>query len=299
MDRWGAERIEDLAAFVAEAMPDEDLTADEILTACYEQPGVVLGAADSTGVVAVGVGREPGGALVAVVRLLVVAHDAPGANTALALLRAAETWSSQRGVERVLLGGGLPFLLWPGVEPGGHLEAWALAAGFHPVGDATAHEVDVSFRSEPPDDVEVRRVVRDADVTAVTLAVAAAAPASSDEVARAVDHGTCHGAFARRPATDPGAPSPDDVLGIGCHSVTRAGWVGPLGVRPEQRRRGIGRSLLGQICRDLMIAEFPAAVVPDVDEVGSAAFVRSSGGRPTRVFRRMAKRLDPLAAEPS
>ncbi len=299
MDRWGAERIEDLAAFVADALPDEDLTADEILTACYEQPGVVLGTTEGTGVVAVGVGREPGGALVAVVRLVVVAQGERRATTGVALLTAAETWSIQRGVARVLLGGGLPFFLWPGVEPGGHLEAWALAAGFQAVGDATAHEVDVGFRSEPPDDVEVRRVVRDVDVTAVTLAVAAVAPAASDEVARAVDHGTCHGAFARRPANDADGPGPDDVLGVGCHSVTRAGWVGPLGVRPEQRRRGIGHALLGQICRDLMIAEFPAAVVPDVDDVGTAAFVESSGGRPTTVFRRMAKRLDPPTTEPS
>mgnify|MGYP000312182257 CR=1 FL=1 len=50
------------------------------------------------------------------------------------------------------------------------------------------------------------------------------------------------------------------VVGIGCHSITRAGWTGPLVVDEAYRRRGIGQALLGEICRDLMIAEFDNVV---------------------------------------
>jgi predicted N-acetyltransferase YhbS len=66
--------------------------------------------------------------------------------------------------------------------------------------------------------------------------------------------------------------------------VTRAGWVGPLAVAPDARRRGVGSALLGQICRDLMIAELPEAHVPGIVDPDADAFLRAVGAvvRPTR-----------------
>jgi len=104
-------------------------------------------------------------------------------------------------------------------------------------------------------------------------------------VARALDHGTCHVAVA----------GPEDVeeegtvLGIGCHSVTRAGWIGPLVVVPGARRRGVGAALLGQICRDLMIAELPVAHAPGVDDPGVEGFLEAAGGRPGPIRRPMSR----------
>ena len=130
MQQWGAERIEELAALVAAAAPDEDLTADELLTACYDQPGVVLAPIDGTGAVAVGVGRDGAGALVASLRLVVVHADRRGTGLGADLLDAAEAWAAERGAERIELGGLLPFPLWPGVDPDSALVHLAAARGY-------------------------------------------------------------------------------------------------------------------------------------------------------------------------
>ncbi len=120
MQQWGADRIGELAALVAAAAPDEDLTTDELLTALYDQPGVVLGR-DGVGVVAAGVGRAGSGALVASVRLLAVHPDHRGEGRGVELLAAAEAWAGERGAARIEIGGLLPFPLWPGAAPDGAL----------------------------------------------------------------------------------------------------------------------------------------------------------------------------------
>ena len=50
-------------------------------------------------------------------------------------------------------------------------------------------------------------------------------------------------------------------------------------------------ALLGQICRDLMIAEFPAAEVHGVDDPEAEAFLVAAGGRPGRDYEVLVKAL--------
>lgn len=293
MQQWGAERVGALTALVAEGAPGEDLTADELLTACYEQPGVVLATDEGDGVVAVGVGRHADGTLVASVRLVVAVPSGGGRRVSDTLLAAAEGWAAERGAEQVVLGGALPFPLWPGVDDG-PLEQVAEGRGYERRGECAAVAVPAAFRAAAPEGVEVRRAVRDDDVTAVTLAVASSWPRRSDEVARALDHGTCHVALATASGAGPqAAVTPSQVLGVGCHSVTRASWVGPLVVAPGARRRGIGHALLGQVCRDLMIAEFPAAEVHGVDTPETEAFLVAAGGTTVRRYRHLVLDLAP------
>jgi GNAT superfamily N-acetyltransferase len=289
VQQWGAERIEELTALVALAAPDEDLTADELLTACYDHPGVVLGSDDGAGAVAVGVGRDPEGVLVASLRLVVVHPERRGRGLGGGLLAAAEGWATDRGAQRIELGGALPFSLWPGVDPGSGLVGLARSRGYLDTGERRSFRVPASFRAPEPTGIAVRRAVRDDDVTAVTLAVSSRWPRRSDETARALDHGTCHAAFTSSPADPSGASG--EVVGIGCHSVTRATWVGPLLVRPAERRRGIGRALLGQICRDLTIADFPWAEVPGVTDPGAVQFLSAAGAEVVRTHRGLAKLL--------
>jgi GNAT superfamily N-acetyltransferase len=291
VQQWGAERIEELTALVAVSAPDEDLTADELLTALYDQPGVVFGHDDGSGVVAVGVGRDPSGTLVASLRIVAVHPERRGAGVGAALLGAAEAWAVERGAARIELGGLLPFPLWPGVDPESGLVGLARSHGYVDGGELRAFVVPSSFRSSPPEGVTVRRAVRDEDVTAVTLAVASYWSRRSDEVARALDHGTCHVAFTTSPVDPEGRQG--EVVGIGCHSITRATWVGPLVVRVDDRRRGIGHALLGQICRDLMIADFPVVEVPGVGEGDAAAeaFLVAAGATVRRSYRTLAKPL--------
>ena len=289
MQQWGAERIDELTALVAAAVPDDDLTADELLTACYDQPGVVLGDDGGTAVVALGVGRDADGVLVASLRLVAVHPDQRGSGLGSQLLEEAERWAADRGAERLELGGVLPFALWPGVDPSSALVEVASRRGYADSGELGSFAVPAGFRSDPPVGVAIRRAVRDDDVTAVTLAAASSWARRSDEIARALDHGTCHAAFATS-ATDPDGVR-GEIVGLGCHSVTRATWVGPLVVAPGVRRRGVGHALLGQICRDLMIADFPAAEVHGVGAPDVEAFLRSAGATPGRRYRVLARPL--------
>ena len=285
MHQWGADRVEQLAELVAAAAPGEDLSADELLTTCLERPGVVLAAPDGSGAVAVGVG-ERGGEVVAEVRLLVVHPADRGAGLGSSLLERAEAWAADRGATRIELGGALPLPLWPGVAPGSGVASLAAARGYERREVRQALVVGPSFRAAAPAGVEVRRAVSDIDVVAVTTVVRSRWPQWADEVARALEHGTCHVA---RVAS--GAQGADAVVGIGCHSVVRAGWVGPLVVVTTQRRRGTGHALLGQICRDLMIAELPAAYVPGVAEPGVAAFLEAAGATVVERHERWVKPL--------
>ena len=286
---WSADRLDELTALVAECAAFEDLTGDEILTACWERPGTVVGNESGTGAIAVGIGRDRAGELVAAVRLLAVHPDSQRQGHGSMLLEHAETWARDRGATRIELGGALPFPLWPGVDSESGLVALAAARGFvaGPAGQSLV--VPVAFRGNPPPGVIVRRVVTDDDVLSVTLAVASTWPRFSDEVARALDHGTCHVAF-EFIADENGIPV-ETVTGIGCHSVTRATWVGPFVVRSEHRRRGIGHALLGQVCRDLMIAEFPFAEAPGVSDAGVEEFLIAAGAKRSRVFTRHVKTL--------
>jgi GNAT superfamily N-acetyltransferase len=284
MQDWGPERIDELVELVAVAMPQEDLTADEVFTACYDQPGAVLAGDD--GVVALGVGRAIDGEIVASVRLLVL-RSAETENAAIhhALLDVAETWARSRGASRLEVGGALPFPLWPGVDPASALARSAIERGYIEHARFEAHGVPTSFRSDPPEEVDIRRAVRDEDVVAVAIASAANWPWWSDEIARALEHGTCHVATTVDPELG------EIVVGVGCHSITRATWVGPLAVLDAHRRRGVGHALLAQICRDLMIADFPIAEVPEVDPLSFGAFLTAAGSLPVRHYQRLAADL--------
>lgn len=289
----GADRVEELVVLARRDEAFADLSADELLLACHERGGVVL-AADGVGAVAVALGRGIDGGLVASVRLLVIDGIGGGGDEAAEqlharrrLLEAAEQWAIERSADRLVLGGGLPFALVPGVVEGSAEHAAALAGGFRDdvAGRWASYLVPTSHRSQPPAGVEIRRAVRDDDVALVLLAASARWPRRSDEIARALDHGTCHVAVEERGGVV-------EVVGIATHSIARAGWTGPLVVVDEARRRGIGRALLGQICRDLMIAEFPHLVVGDASTPAAAAFLESVGGVVDRRWVTIDKRLD-------
>lgn len=274
-----AHRIDDLVDLVALAT-DEELSADELLTACHEQSDVVLMADDLGDAVSLGVGRAVDGALVAVVRLLVVSPESRRNGRARALVRHAVEWAIERGATRLELGGALPFALFPGVPVESPLLALAADEGFELGAERSRWSVPNTFRSDPPSGVTVRRAVRDDDVMAVTLAASARWPRLSDEIARALDNGTCHVAFAD-----------EEIVGLATHSIARATWAGPIVVESKWRRRGVGAALLAQLCRDLMIAEFPTLVVADADD-GAEQFLRAAGARPAGAWRRASRTLD-------
>ena len=280
---WGADRVDDLVDLMLRAAADEDLTPDELLTACHERSGIVMASDDGESVVAVGIDRDIDGDLVAAIRLIAVGPNVQRSGRGGDLLDHAEQWATERGAQRIHVGGALSFSLWPGVPVESPIAALCSARGYETHEFWQSFDLSTSFRAEPPSGIVIRRAVHDDDATRVLLAATSGWPRSADEIARALEHGTCH--VALRGESDP------VVVGIGCHSITRAGWTGPLIVDESARRRGVGHALLGQICRDLMIAEFDRVIVADLPDEGARSFIASTGAVASTRYQRMTKEL--------
>jgi GNAT superfamily N-acetyltransferase len=290
---WGSERAPDLAALVAAAMPEEELSLDELLAVAWDDPepdsrdvGVVLGTVDGRGAVSVvvrafGDEEDAGVVRLGFVKLIAVHPEARRAGLGHALMDAAEQWAWTHGAIELHLSGAAPFYFWPGVDATA-LEMTCLAEsrGFERTGSDINMAIPTDFRAEPPDGVDVRRVVSDADVAAVRALVARVWPEWVAEMERAVEHGCCHGAFSM-------SADGERAIGFACHSVCRAGWIGPMGTDPVVRAGGVGSALLGQLCRDLMIAEYPHA---EICWVGPVRFYAKNGATVSRVFRQHKKR---------
>jgi GNAT superfamily N-acetyltransferase len=269
----GRDDVADVWGLVDAALPGERLTADEILACCFDDPGVVLGLGDGSGVVSAVV-RVLGEHRVGWVRLLAVAPDARRRGHGRALLAAAEQWAFDHGADEMQLGGSAPFYFWPAV-PGDALEMLCLleAARYDPTGGELNMTIPTTFRAPTPDGVVLRRVVDDAEADAVVAFTGALWPWWVAELQRGIEQGGCHAAFDEHDRA---------VLGFACHSVNRAAWVGPMGTAADRRGRGVGHALLGALCTDLMTANFRDA---EISWVGPVRFYAKAGARVSRMFR--------------
>ena len=172
--------------------------------------------------------------------------------------------------------------MWPGVDVA-HTEALCLfeSDGYEVTGGEVNMRCSTTFRADAPNGVVVRRALDD-DVVDRTLALVRREwPWWEAEVSRAIEHGCCHTAL-----RDDDDASP--ALGFACHSVNRAGWIGPMGTDPTQQHVGVGAALLSQLCRDLMIAEIEHAEIAWVGPV--SFYAKAAGAKVSRSFRSLSRR---------
>lgn len=286
---WGPERAADVAALLADAAPHEGLTTDELLACCWDDPGLVLGVDADGGpgadAVVAAVVRRAGDHAVGFVRLVAVHPGRRRTGVGRSLLAEAEGWLFDQGATEVRLGGEAPFYLWPGVD----VRATAMlclaeAAGYEPVGAELDLSLPATFRAPAPEGVEVRRVLDDADVAAVRALLDEVFPWWWPETARGIDAASCLAAF---PAGASEAAGAGRALGFACHSVNRAGWLGPMGTDPAARHRGVGHALLGAVCQDLMVAGRRDV---EVAWIGPVGFYAAAGASVSRVFRTLRRR---------
>jgi GNAT superfamily N-acetyltransferase len=166
------------------------------------------------------------------------------------------------------LGTAVPRYLWPGVDFRFTAAlAFFEAAGFEPSGAACNMAIPTSFRADSPAGVVVDR--EDGDGAAALAS--SSFPQWRDEVERGTAAGNCYA-----------ARSGGDTIGFACHSVNRAGWIGPMATDPGRQRAGVGRSLLAAACGALA-AEGHA--VADIAWVGPIGFYAKAGATVSRVFR--------------
>ena len=266
-----------LAELLAATLPDEQLSADELDATLYDDPdGAVLGAPDGAGAVGVAVRGSVG-----FVTVVVVDPAAQRRGVGRSLLEIAHEWLRARGVAVVQTGAAAPRYLWPGVDVDAHAPAVALfeSLGYEPMTSHHNHRCPTSYRAPAPAGLEVRRVrAGSADADAVLAFAATEFPTWVDEVARALPGGCCHAAFEPTGA----------AVGFGCHSVNRAGWIGPMATAASSRGRGVGSAVLGAVCRDLALAELAEA---EIAWVGPDGFYEQAGARRSREFVVLGRRL--------
>lgn len=280
MDEWTRDRSVELTALVDAALPAEGITDDELLACCWDDPGVVLATSEGDGAVAAVV-RAWGDHRVGFVRLLVVHPGARRSGRGGSLLSAAESWLFDQGVAEVQWGASAPFYLWPGVDVAA-TAAMCLAesAGYRVDGAELNMSCPTTFRAKPPVGVDVRRALDDDDAGSMVHLADAEWPHWLPELERGIEQGGAFGAF-----RDDGK-----AVGFACHSVNRAGWVGPMATDPDACHQGIGGALLGALCQDLMIAGRPDAEIAWVGPVGF--YARTAGAATSRVFRRFVRSRD-------
>lgn len=256
----------ELHTLVAAALPDEDLTVDDVETCCYGPGSEVLG--DDRAAVAVNVRRWNEWAC-AWILLLAVAPDYQLQGHGRRLVDDACTWARVQGARELHLGTAVPRYVWPGVDFG-FTGALCLteACGFEPYGAAFNMTIPTSFRALAPAGVTIER---ETGLGAIELAEREF-PEWVEEVTRGVDTGVCFSARDEQ----------HETVGFAAHSVNRHGHIGPMASDPERRSRRVGNALLSALCED--IAGMYGTADTEISWVGPARFYAKAGARVSRVF---------------
>lgn len=276
MQKWARDRAGELHALVAACLPAEELSEDELLACCWDDPGVVLALDDGHGAVAA-VARGATG----FIKLLAVAPHARRLGHGRALVSAAEDWARAAGCARMIPGPSAPFYLWPGVDL-----RWTAAlvlfesAGYRAEGAEVNMSCPTSHRAETPPGLAIRRVIEDDDAAAVSAFCLRYFPHWVRELERGIEHAACLAAHDEASGA---------VVGFCCHSVNRAGWLGPMATDPARHGGGVGAALLGAACRDLRAAGHADAEIAWVGPVGF--YAKAAGATVSRVFRTVVKPL--------
>jgi GNAT superfamily N-acetyltransferase len=254
-----------LTALCAAAMPDEHLTASELEYLCFGADDTVLG--DETGA-AVVQSQRFGDVQVAWLTLVVVDPAAQGKGRGTALVHAALDQAKSAGARELLLASAIPRYLWPGVDLTNTRAGMLFeACEFERLWIGTNMAIDTSFRRDAP-----RGVVVEQETTNGAHDFAAHAyPHWVPELDRAVSLGT---AFAAR-------DSQGATIGFGCHSVNRAGWIGPMATDPDAQNGGVGSALVSAVCADLAQRGHTAG---EIAWVSNLRFYGKCGATVSRVF---------------
>ena len=71
------------------------------------------------------------------------------------------------------------------------------------------------------------------------------------------------------------------TIGFACHSVNRAGWIGPMATDPTLQHGGVGSAVLAGLCADL---DERGITTGEISWVSNLRFYGKCGARVSRVF---------------
>jgi GNAT superfamily N-acetyltransferase len=254
-----------LAALCAEAMPEERLTRDELAYLCFGETDEVIGDSDGAAVLQM---QRFGALSVGWLVLVAVAPARQRSGHGKALVHTVIDRARELGARELLLASAVPRYVWPGVDVMNTSAGMLLeSCGFTRDWVGTNMAIDTMFRREPPPGVVVER---ESSADAHDFA-SAEYPHWVPELDRAVALGT---AYAAR-------NEDGQTIGFGCHSVNRAGWIGPMATDPTGQHAGVGSAVLGALCADLADRGVDAG---EVAWVSNLRFYGKCGARVSRVF---------------
>ena len=170
VEQWGRASAAEVADLVAAALPGEDLSVDELLAVCWDDPdpagdddaaGVVLGIRGDGGEavgVAAAVVRSLGGdadrVRLAWLKLIAVHPDHRRRGIGHELLGAVEAWAWEQGASELHLAGSPPFYLWPGVDATAtEMLCLVESRGYRDIGSDVNMTLGTDFRADAPDGV--------------------------------------------------------------------------------------------------------------------------------------------------
>ena len=255
---WDTSRVGDLHGLLRDALPGEELAAEDLAGVVFDRtvPRVVLASPVGDAAIAVGAHGRTGS-----VDVLVVAPSTQRRGLGSGLLAAGMDWLRSHGCDDVVAGGHPPRYLWAGVDRE-WIAGMALLerAGF----TRGAAIVNLSCPTDPirPAGSREAGVQRVGDDTAAAVLAGCGQhfPHWAAELAIGIDR---RRAFV---AVDDGT---GEVLGFACHGVCRSGWFGPMATFPAGKGHGVGSALLAATLDDLR-AEGQARC--EISWVGPVAF---------------------------
>jgi GNAT superfamily N-acetyltransferase len=265
-----------LAALCAAAMPDEQLTPSELEHVCcgvgeHGDPDEHFG--DERGVAVMQLQRF-GEHVAAWLVLLAVHPEHQSRGLGKELVGAVTDRARAAGAHDLLLASAIPRYVWPGVDTANTRAGMLLETmGFEREWVGINMAIGTSFRQQAPSGVTVERE----NGPAAHEFAAAAFPNWVPELDRAVGLGT---AFAARAG--------GRTIGFACHSVNRAGWIGPMATDSSRQHGGVGSALLAALCADL---ETRGVTTGEISWVSNLRFYGKCGARVSRVFLGGRKRL--------
>jgi GNAT superfamily N-acetyltransferase len=254
-----------LAALCAAAMPDERLTADELSYLCFGPGDEVIGDERSAAVLQI---QHFGKHVAAWLTLVAVEPSVQSTGLGKQLVHAVADRARALGARDLLLASAVPRYVWPGVDVCNTRAGMLLeTCGFERDWVGTNMAIATSFRRAAPVGLVVERETgREAHEFAER-----AYPYWVPELDRAVELGV---AFAARAAD--GA-----TIGFGCHSVGRAGWIGPMATDPDLQHGGVGSAVVSALCADL---EARGCATGEISWVSNLRFYGKCGAQVSRVF---------------
>ncbi len=262
-------------ALLGRALPDEELTLDDVTTCCFGPGSEVIGDDEAAVVVKF---HDWGGYAAAWILAVAVSPERQRRGLGRDLVEQAVAWAGTRGAHEVHLGTAIPRYLWPGVDFA-YTPALCLfeAAGFEPDGFAYDMAIPTSFRADPPPGTIVERELGTGAIDLTRRAY----PQWEDEVTRGIERGTVFAARADDHTT----------IGLAAHSVNRHGLIGPMATDPERRARGVGNALLAALCVDL--AQLDGRSHAQISWIGPARFYAKAGATVSRVYLNAKRRPHP------